>query len=261
MTAALALSWPCRLLEQALAPLPARLEIVPAIDSTNSELMRRARAGHAAATLLVAETQTAGRGRLDRVWHSARAGDALSFSLGLPLAPRDWLGLPLAVGVALAESLHPQIRLKWPNDLWWQGRKLAGILIETTASAGLAAPARYAVIGAGLNLAPLPAEGLRTPPAWLQEIDPRLTAQMALARILPALAAALLGFAQTGFAPWAARFNARDALAGAAVMLSDGAEGMAQGVDARGALRVQTAQGLRAIVSDEVSVRLGKDKK
>ena len=256
MAASLALSWPRPLLERALAPLDARLEIVPAVDSTNTELMRRARAGRAAPTLLVAETQSAGRGRLGRHWQGApRVGDALTFSLGVPLALPDWSGLSLVVGLALAEALHPGIRLKWPNDLWWQGRKLAGILIETAASTSQAAPARHAVIGIGLNIAPLPDDGLRTPPAWLQEIDPRLSAPTVLARVLPALVEALAGFAQTGFAPWAARFNARDALADAPVILSDGTAGTARGVDTRGALRVQTAQGLREVSSAEVSVR------
>ena len=68
--------------------------------------MRRARAGRTEPVLLVAEQQTAGRGRLGRGWHSG-AGDSLTFSLGLPLAPADWSGLSLAVGVSLAESLHP----------------------------------------------------------------------------------------------------------------------------------------------------------
>ncbi|MDR0274617.1 MAG: biotin--[acetyl-CoA-carboxylase] ligase [Burkholderiaceae bacterium] len=256
MMAPLALSWPRPLLERALAPLGARLEIVSATDSTNTELMRRARAGDAAPTLLLAETQTAGRGRLGRRWQGAdRAGGALTFSLGVPLALGDWSGLSLAVGLALAESLHPRIGLKWPNDLWWQGRKLAGILIETATGAPATAVARHAVIGIGLNVAPLPGEGLRTPPAWLQEIDPQLSAPAALARVLPALADALANFAQTGFAPWAARFNTRDALANAPVVLSGGTQGTACGVNARGALRVQTAQGLREVSSAEVSVR------
>ena len=142
MTGSLALPWPREALAQALAALVpgAQVEIVPAVDSTNTELMRRAREGRTAPTLLVTEAQTAGRGRLGRDWHTTDAGvgGALTFSLGLPLAPADWSGLSLVVGVALAESLDARLRLKWPNDLWWQGRKLAGILIETAAGAGLA---------------------------------------------------------------------------------------------------------------------------
>ena len=76
------------------------------------------------------------------------------------------------MGVAVAEALHPAIQLKWPNDLWVEGRKLAGILIET-ASFEAQGSRRYAVIGVGINIAPRPAEGLSTPPAALQDWLPR----------------------------------------------------------------------------------------
>jgi BirA family biotin operon repressor/biotin-[acetyl-CoA-carboxylase] ligase len=141
--------------------------VLPEIDSSNTELMRRARAGRTEPVLLVAERQSAGRGRLGRAWQSA-AGDSLTFSLGLPLAPADWAGLSLAVGVSVAESLHPRIRLKWPNDLWVDDRKLAGILIET-ASAGGSAAARYAVVGIGINIV----VGFGLAPAGLGEREPQ----------------------------------------------------------------------------------------
>src|SRR5690349_5453778 len=102
--------WPAEAIWEAVAPLlPGfTVEVLPEIDSSNTELMRRARAGQAEPVLLVAERQTAGRGRLGRGWHSA-AGGSLTFSLGLPLQPGDWSGLSLAVGVSVAESLHPAI--------------------------------------------------------------------------------------------------------------------------------------------------------
>ncbi|RRD56241.1 biotin--[acetyl-CoA-carboxylase] ligase [Comamonadaceae bacterium OH2545_COT-014] len=266
------LRWPAEDLWQAIEPLlPGfSVEVLPELDSTNSELMRRARAGHTAPVLLVAEAQRAGRGRLGRGWHSA-PGASLTFSLGLPLAPADWSGLSLAVGVALAESLHESVTLKWPNDLWWQGRKLGGILVETAAlpegalpagAAGLGRPARYVVIGVGLNVAPLPvppatpATGLPpVPPAWLQALLPGVDAPAALARVAVPLARAVLAFGHAGFAPFQPGFAARDALAGQAVRLSDGAQGQAEGVDASGALRVRTAAGVQAVSSAEVSVR------
>ena len=114
------------------------VEVVAQIDSTNSELMRRGHGRDNPPTLLVALSQTAGRGRMGRVWQSeAHAG--LTFSWGMHLAPTDWSGLSLAVGLALVEALDPDgqwgLRLKWPNDLCWQSagsvRKLGGILIET----------------------------------------------------------------------------------------------------------------------------------
>ena len=92
--------WPAEALWEAVSPLlPGfTVEILPELDSSNSELMRRARAGLTDPVLLVAEHQTAGRGRLGRAWASA-PGDSLTFSLALPLAPADWSGLSLAVGV------------------------------------------------------------------------------------------------------------------------------------------------------------------
>lgn len=248
--------WPAEAIWEAVAPgLPGfTVEIVPEIDSTNTELMRRARAGRTEPVLLVAERQTAGRGRLGRSWASG-AGDALTFSLALPLAPPDWSGLSLAVGVAVAESLHPRVQLKWPNDVWLDGRKLGGILIETASFAGDTAAPRHAVIGVGLNVAPRPAEGLSVAPAWLQELEPGIDPGAALGRVAAPLVAAVQAFAAAGFAPFQLRFGARDLLRDRPVTLSDGRTGTAHGVTDAGALLVHTAQGMQAITSAEVSVR------
>ncbi len=259
------MNWGGEHIWEAIAPdLPGfTVEILPEIDSTNSELMRRAKAGLTDPTLLVAEHQTAGRGRLGRTWLDERgqgAPSVLMFSLGLPLCPVDWSGLSLAVGLSVAQSLHPELRLKWPNDLWWQGRKLAGILIETVALPGESDhrrehSARYAVIGIGANIRPRTGEGFATPPAWLQELAPSLDAAAALQRIAATLVRTVKQFEQSGFAPFQAPFNLRDALAGLAVSLSDGSSGSAQGVDETGALRVQGAAGMVKITSSEISVR------
>jgi BirA family biotin operon repressor/biotin-[acetyl-CoA-carboxylase] ligase len=250
-------TWPAEAIWEAVAPqLPGfTVEVLPEIDSTNSELMRRARAGASEPVLLVAEQQTAGRGRLGRGWVS-QAGESLTFSLGLSLAPADWAGLSLAVGVALAESLHPKVQLKWPNDLWIADRKLGGILIETASFADAAAGARrYAVVGVGLNILPRPAQGLSTPPAALAELLPRLQAGDALLRLAQPLVAALQAFESFGFAPFQARFQALDALRDRAVTLSDGTVGTAHGVTEAGALLVHTAAGMQTVTSSEVSVR------
>jgi BirA family transcriptional regulator, biotin operon repressor / biotin---[acetyl-CoA-carboxylase] ligase len=262
-----ALNGAAEALWQAVAPrLPAfSVEVLPSIDSTNTELMRRARAGTTEPVLLVALEQTAGRGRRGRPWVSA-PGDSLTFSLGLPLHPADWSGLSLAVGLSLAERMPPEVRLKWPNDLWWHDRKLGGILVET-ASVG---DRRYAVIGVGLNVRTpvLPApDGLPNldpalpppvPPAGLDETAPPETPQGAghwLARLVPALIDDLLAFETNGFGPLAARFTARDALAGRWVRLSDGQEGRATGVAPDGALLLDTPLGRLRITQQEVSVR------
>lgn len=269
--------WPAEALWEAVAPLlPGfTVEVLPSIDSTNTELMRRARAGQTEPTLLVAEQQTAGRGRLGRVWQSD-VGASLMLSLGLLMAPRDWSGLSLAVGVSVAESLQPtlpplepgqppRIGLKWPNDLWLSGdRKLGGILVETASfvapQAAHPAPAhgtaaRYVVVGIGINVLPRSGEGMSMPPGSLQDVEPGLDAPAALLRIVPPLVAMLQGFEACGFAPVQPRFAARDVLQGRPVTLSDGQAGTAHGVGEDGALLVHTAQGMQAVTSAEISVR------
>ena len=307
MSATSPIRWPAEAIWEAVSPLlPGfTVEVLPTIDSTNTELMRRARAGQCEPTLLVAEQQTAGRGRLGRVWQSgvelSSAGPpqaakaplggsaareaasvgalpSLMMSLGLPLAPQDWSGLSLAVGVSVAESLQPvlpplganqpaRVGLKWPNDLWLGGaagdRKLGGILVET---ASFVAPqavapqtntstARYVVVGIGVNVLPRSPEGMSMPPGSLQEVEPGLDAPTALQRIVPPLVAMLQSFAGYGFAPMQPRFAARDVLQGRAVTLSDGHTGTAHGVGDDGALLVHTAGGMQAITSSEISVR------
>lgn len=282
--------WPAEAIREAVAPsLPGfTLEILPEIDSSNSELLRRFRAqisdGTGTApqlepTLLVAEQQTAGRGRLGRHWQSRR-GDSLTFSLGLPLQPADWSGLSLVVGISLAESLDPDpsaktcnpgaasIGLKWPNDLWLcdaRGeRKLAGILLETASWEGL----RYVVVGVGINIRPhalaAPAEVAAASPSaamavlapgCLQELSPGADAAQTLLRVVPPLVQALQAFEQFGFAPFQARFARRDVLLGRAVRLSDGTDGTAHGTGENGALRVLTSAGMKEITSSEISVR------
>lgn len=226
------------------------VEVLAEIDSTNSELMRRARDGLTPPTLLVAQTQTAGRGRLGRHWSSA-PGASLTCSLGVALQPADWSGLSLVVGVALAESLHADIQLKWPNDLWLRGRKLGGILVET-ASMGAQ---RYAVVGFGINIEAQPGSEFSTAPAALRELTPSATPGSALQAVALPLVQALRQFEAQGFAPFAPRFAARDALRGRSVRLSDGREGLCQGVGANGALLVHTSLGVQAVTSSEVSVR------
>ena len=258
------LHWPAEALWQELSPLLPEfsVEILPELGSTNTELMRRARLGRTEPVLLVAERQTAGRGRLGRSWSSHGltplgsvgangAAASLTFSLGLALAPADWSGLSLAVGLAVADSLHPQLQLKWPNDLWFEGRKLGGILIETVAVEHL----RYAVIGIGINIERPAAQDLRTPPAALRELLPESDAAQALGRIAGPLVRTVVRFAQEGFGPLRASYQARDVLYGQEVVCTDGTTGQARGVDEAGALLLHTASGLQKISSAEVSVR------
>lgn len=259
------LRWPAEDLWQALSPQwPGfSVEVVGDIDSTNAELMRRARSHDFPPTVLVAEHQRAGRGRLGRTWHSA-PGESLMVSLGMSLQPATWLGLSLVVGVVVAEALDPERRLgiglKWPNDLWVitpQGaRKLAGILIETVLHAQQ--PGRV-VVGLGLNVRTPQAslsepQGFRTPPVGLGDLGDGRSAPECLAAIVPPLMQALAEFERTGFAPWRSRYHARDVCQGQAVRLSDGREGQALAVDEHGAFRLATAQGVVTVHGDEVSL-------
>ena len=295
------LHWGAKALWEQLVPrLPGlSVEVVARIASTNSALLDRARVasqardeadGPAAAQvrrstesqsfgrraadlqpcLLVAEHQTAGRGRLGRPWQSV-AGASLTFSLALPLCPPDWSGLSLAVGVALADALdpmadatvgaRPRIVIKWPNDLWLMGaasdagRKLGGILIETVSSGGQ----RLVVIGVGLNVLPLSISSLEvsTGFACLQELQPGVSAPEVLARVALPLVDALHRYERSGFAAFADAFAARDVLFQRAITTTqaDLPSGVAQGVSSSGALQVQTAQGMRSLSSGEVSVR------
>ena len=249
------LTWPSEAIWQEVSPIWPNftVEVLPELDSTNSELMRRARAGQLDPVLLVAERQTAGRGRLGKEWLSSATDDgaSLTFSLGLPFAPADWYGLSLAVGLSIVESLHPALQLKWPNDIWLQGRKLGGILIETVSVGDV----RFAVIGVGINILPRESEGLQIPPAALTEVLPDCTAPFALGKIVLNLAVALKRFELQGFANLRSAYHARDLLYGQNVVCSDNVTGIARGVDANGALIVHTAHGIKKISSAEVSIR------
>lgn len=261
---------------QALEP-HLELEVLASLGSTNSTLLEQAASASKRAVasgeclpfrtqLLVTENQTQGRGRQGRRWH-ASPGASLTFSLALTLAPQDWSGLSLAVGVALAQALdpasQPSIALKWPNDLWLHdtaapggGRKLGGVLIETTGWAS--GTERVCVIGVGLNVLAQALQEASSGVASLQEIWPQASAPAALARVAPALLKGVRRFEREGFAGVQAAFAQRDLLKGQAVTTTQAGlpTGNAEGVDSAGALRVRAPDGtLHHLVGGEVSVR------
>ncbi|MFT7722683.1 MAG: biotin--[acetyl-CoA-carboxylase] ligase [Roseateles sp.] len=225
--------------------------------STNTEALQHLRDG-GGPLLISAERQTAGRGRRGRPWQ-AEPGAALTFSIACPLpAALDLSGLSLAIGCTVADVLDPggeRIRLKWPNDVFLDGAKLCGILVETLP---LPAERRGVVIGIGINLKPLPAGADRsafaTGHAALQTLTPQATAATVLDALAPALRALLADFETLGFAPWQAAFARRDLMAGRPVRAGD-QPGIARGVGPQGELLLETAAGLLPISGGDISLR------
>lgn len=280
-----AMSWEAEALWRRIEPrLPGlSIEVLARTDSTNTQLVQRLRGGlrgdgrpetrpdprggtalpgrrasDLQPCLLVAEHQTAGRGRLGRDWQAA-PGASLTFSLAVPLSPTDWSGLSLVVGLAVAQALDPagesaslpRIGLKWPNDLWFDERKLGGILIESIA----VGQQRLAIIGIGLNIKPMSVGPLSQGYACLDEMEPGASAPATLHRVAPTLVDAIATFEREGFAPWVGAYARRDVLRGRAVR-SGSIEGIADGVAPNGGLRVRTDAGEQLITSNEVSVRV-----
>jgi BirA family biotin operon repressor/biotin-[acetyl-CoA-carboxylase] ligase len=236
------------------------VEVVRETGSTNADLLARA-PRLAQPVLLVAEHQTAGRGRAGRSWLSA-PDHSLTFSLAWRFADglRGLAGLPLAVGVALAETLGrlgQPVQLKWPNDVLKDGDKLAGILVETHVTPDGAA---WTIVGIGVNLVmpdALEEKIGRSAAAvpWLARMD----RDELMAALLDGLADALSLFARAGFAAFAARWNVLHAWQGQPVVLLDRGEvqheGLAAGVDDTGRLLLDTAAGRIPIVAGDVSLR------
>jgi BirA family biotin operon repressor/biotin-[acetyl-CoA-carboxylase] ligase len=255
----------------ALAPATrARLrqgEVAWSLASTNDELLARGEPAAGQFDFLVAENQSAGRGRRARPW-LAPPGGALCLSLGWSCAalPPNAPALSLAVGVCALRALVPwvghQPRLKWPNDLVCAGGKLGGILIELRAES--AGPA-YIVIGIGINTA-LPhalvskVEQTGTRPIDLAALGaPACDRNRLCAALVDELVAGCARFEQEGLAPFGGAWREADALAGQVVNVSAPGGvfvGHARGIDDEGALCVQGPAGVQRFTTGEVSVRL-----
>jgi BirA family transcriptional regulator, biotin operon repressor / biotin---[acetyl-CoA-carboxylase] ligase len=242
------------------------LETIWSIDSTNAALLKRASPPPGTSEVLLAEVQSAGRGRRGRTWIAAPGGAiCLSLSWTFPAVPEDLGALGLVIGVCVLRALKELnlqgLQLKWPNDLLVQGKKLGGVLIELRAET--AGPA-FVVIGIGLNVAlgehalqEIAASGI--PATDLQRAGLAGAGRNAVAAaVIGQCVAGLLEFEQGSLKPFIGDWRQADALEGKAVNVSgaDGvASGMARGIDVHGALLLETRAGVQRFIAGDVTVR------
>lgn len=269
------LAWLCSSLDSdaIVAALPATLrsqlrsgQCLWQLPSTNAALLAHGNLQPGQFDFLTAELQTAGRGRRGRQWLAPPGGAlCLSWSWSFDVLPPQGGALGLMIGVTALRALRSLgltgIQLKWPNDLVSAHGKLGGILVELRSEAG---GPLHLVCGIGLNLQ-LPASVIEAVAAS----GNRATDLATLSDALPGrsqLAAALLHqglcglqhFGQAGLEPFSAEFAAADALRDLPVVARGAAgdlQGIARGIDAEGALLIQTADGLQRVLSADVSVR------
>jgi BirA family biotin operon repressor/biotin-[acetyl-CoA-carboxylase] ligase len=266
------LPWPIQMLDEQTirAALPAAmarrlgaLEVHWEIDSTSSELQRRG-ADAPDLSIVMAEAQTAGRGRRGRSWLSPPGLNIyLSCLKRFEAGFASLSGLSLATGVIVLRALHAldihDARLKWPNDVLAVGGKLAGILVEL--SGEYQGPCA-AVIGIGLNLRLTDAlrEQAGQPVCDLATLAHGMppNRNSAAAALITSLVEGLHQFERDGFASFVDEYTDHDALHGVPLRVSSATgelDGIGAGIDARGALQLQTASGLRGIDSADVTVR------
>lgn len=248
-----------------------QVDVVAACPSTNAELAAQARAGAPAGAVLVADHQTAGRGRLDRTWVTP-AGSALTFSVLLApdrVPTARWPWLPLLVGIAVAEGVRRvtgvECTLKWPNDVLVDDRKLAGILVERVERDRGA----VAVVGVGLNVSLSEAE-LPVATATSLAVEGAVTTDrtVVLREVLRSLEALFVQWQADGGDPrlgLVESYVRRCSTLGRQVRVElpsgEHLQGTASGIDTDGRLEVHTADGRRMLgAGDVVHVRPGPDR-
>lgn len=239
------------------------LDVIPVIDSTNQYLLDRMDqlpSGHAC----IAEYQQAGRGRRGRKWFSPFGSNLyLSMYWRLEQGPAAAMGLSLVIGIVMAEVIQslgaPDVRVKWPNDLYLNDRKLAGILVELTGKTGDAA---QIVMGAGVNLVMRSEGASEINQGWinLQEAGVEINRNELAAKIINRLREALPIFERDGLAPFVERWDALDNFINRPVKLLIGdreVHGIARGIDKQGGLLLEQEGEVKSWVGGEISLRPG----
>ena len=238
-----------------------RVTVLPVIDSTNQYLLDRLdelESGDAC----VAEYQQAGRGRRGRKWFSPFGANLyLSMYWRLEQGPAAAIGLSLVIGIVIAEVLQSlgadNVRVKWPNDIYLQDRKLSGILVELTGKTGDAA---QIVSGAGINLVMRRVESDIVNQGWisLQEAGVFIDRNTLTARLVKALRTGLQLFEQEGLTPYLPRWEKLDNFINRPVKLIIGDKeifGISRGIDAQGALLLEQDGVIKPWVGGEISLR------
>ncbi|SKC34478.1 bifunctional biotin--[acetyl-CoA-carboxylase] ligase/biotin operon repressor BirA [Photobacterium piscicola] len=239
-----------------------QLELIPVIDSTNQYLLNQIDQLPSGAVCL-AEYQQAGRGRRGRQWQSPFGSNLyLSTYWRLEAGVAAAMGLSLVVGVAIAEALQqlgaPDIRVKWPNDLYYHDQKLAGILVEMTGKAGDAA---HLVIGIGLNIAMPTAATAMIDQAWTNlsaACLPLPSRNVLAATLIERIHQTLTEYEEVGLCGFVERWNRIDNFLNRPVKLLIGdrvIEGIARGINEQGALLLENDGDITAYVGGEISLR------
>ncbi|WP_265669244.1 bifunctional biotin--[acetyl-CoA-carboxylase] ligase/biotin operon repressor BirA [Klebsiella grimontii] len=238
-----------------------RVTVLPVIDSTNQYLLDRLselQSGDAC----VAEYQQAGRGRRGRKWFSPFGSNLyLSMYWRLEQGPAAAIGLSLVIGIVIAEVLQSlgadKVRVKWPNDLYLQDRKLSGILVELTGKTGDAA---QIVSGAGINLMMRRVESDVVNQGWisLQEAGISIDRNQLAACLIKELRAGFKLFENEGLAPYLGRWEKLDNFINRPVRLIIGDKeifGISRGIDAQGALLLEQEGVIKPWIGGEISLR------
>jgi len=242
------------------------LQFESVVDSTNERLRVLAAGGMARhGQVLVAGQQSAGRGRLGRQWESPAGANlylSLAWRIGSDPAPLE--GLSLAVGCAVAEQVESRygvsVRLKWPNDLYIDQAKCGGVLIELVSDPQ---DDWWAIVGLGLNVAMSPAEARNIGQAWT-DLASHASQQPTHDRVAGLAVDALMGllepWSDRGFAAWQVRWTERDLLLGEQIQVQQPGRtvrGRAAGIDASGALCVETDTGRIAVQAGDATLLRG----
>lgn len=258
------LAQPIIMLDQDLiqAEVTNPVQLHPVIGSTNQYLLDNS-ATLPSGTVCIAEYQQSGRGRRGRHWVSPFGANLyLSMYWRLEAGMAAAMGLSLVVGVAMVEALEQMglegVKLKWPNDLYYQDRKLAGILVEMSGQAGGAA---NLVIGMGMNLSMQDKESVIDQPwASLAEVigEDLIDRNKLAVAFIKALDSCLKDYELNGMHDFVERWNRLDNFIGRKVKLIMGpneVEGVERGIDAHGGVLLETDEGLKSFIGGEISLR------